>query len=88
MRIIHIIPSLAIGGAEKMCIDICNTLFDQGHDVLLVRLSTIQEFNEKSFRFSTRVIQEHFTLRFLRGMINVSNEWKNLLEEFLSLIHI
>ena len=82
MRIIHIIPSLAIGGAEKMCIDICNTLFNQGHDVLLVRLSTIQEFNEKSFRFSTRVIQEHSTLRFLRGMINVSNEWKNLLEEF------
>ena len=27
MRIIHVIPSLAIGGAEKLCIDICNTLF-------------------------------------------------------------
>lgn len=82
MRIIHIIPSLAIGGAEKMCIDICNTLFDQGHDVLLVRLSTIQEFNEKSFRFSTVVIQEKTTLRFMRGMVNVPDEWKTLLEEF------
>ena len=82
MRIIHVIPSLAIGGAEKLCIDICNTLFDQGHDVLLVRLSSIQEFDERNFRFSTVVIQEKTTLRFMRGMVNVPDVWKTLLEEF------
>lgn len=83
MRIIHIIPSLSIGGAEKLCIDICNTLFDQGHDVLLVRLSSIQEFDERNFRFSTVVIQEKTTLRFMRGMVNVPDEWKTLLEVFV-----
>ena len=82
MRIIHIIPSLAIGGAEKLCIDICNTLSDQGHDVLLVRLSSIQEFDDDTFRFSTLVLKEKPTLRFMRGIVNVPDEWKTLLEEF------
>ena len=82
MRIIHVIPSLAIGGAEKLCIDICNTLFDQGHDVLLVRLSSIQEFDERTFRFSTIVIQEKTTLRFMRGLTSVSSKWRALLEDF------
>lgn len=82
MRIIHVIPSLAIGGAEKLCIDICNTLSDQGHNVLLVRLSPIQEFDEKNFRFSTVVIKEKATLRFMRGLTNVSGKWKALLEDF------
>tara|TARA_Y100000385_G_C13101670_1_gene644916 strand:+ start:2516 stop:3700 length:1185 start_codon:yes stop_codon:yes gene_type:complete len=82
MRIIHVIPSLAIGGAEKLCVDICNTLSDQGHNVLLVRLSPIQEFDEQHFRFSTVVIEEKATLRFMRGLTNVSGKWKALLEDF------
>ena len=82
MRIIHVIPSLAIGGAEKLCVDICNTLSDQGHNVLLVRLSPIQEFDEKNFRFSTVVIKEKATLRFMRGLTNVSGKWNALLEDF------
>ena len=82
MRIIHVIPSLAIGGAEKLCIDLCNTLSDQGHDVLLVRLSPTQEFDEKNFRFSTLVLNEKARLRFMRGMVDVPNEWKALVEGF------
>ena len=82
MRIIHVIPSLAIGGAEKLCIDLCNTLSDRGHDVLLVRLSPTQEFDEKNFRFSTLVINEKARLRFMRGMVDVPNEWKTLVEVF------
>ena len=81
MRIIHVIPSLAIGGAEKLCIDLCNTLSDQGHDVLLVRLSPTQEFDEENFRFSTLVLNEKARLRFMRGMVDVPNEWKALVEE-------
>ena len=82
MRRIHVIPSLAIGGAEKLCIDLCNTLSDQGHDVLLVRLSPTQEFDEKNFRFSTLVLNEKARLRFMRGMVDVPNEWKALVEGF------
>ena len=82
MRIIHVIPSLAIGGAEKLCIDLCNTLSDQGHDVLLVRLSPTQEFDEENFRFSTLVLNEKARLRFMRGMVDVPNEWKALVEGF------
>ena len=82
MRIIHVIPSLAIGGAEKLCIDLCNTLSDQGHDVLLVRLGPTQEFDEKNFRFSTLVLNEKARLRFMRGMVDVPTEWKALVEGF------
>lgn len=36
MKILHIIPSLRTGGAERLVLDICNELKKQGHEVKLV----------------------------------------------------
>ena len=33
MRIIHLIPNLDKGGAERICLDICEELQNQGHTV-------------------------------------------------------
>ena len=35
MKIIHVIPNLKKGGAERICVDICNELQNQGHDVFI-----------------------------------------------------
>lgn len=82
MRIIHVIPSLRIGGAEKMCIDICNTLSDQGHDVLLVCLNSKHEFDTDNFRFTLQCIKESVGLRFLRGITSIPPLWSALLKTF------
>lgn len=43
MRILHIIPRLRKGGAERLCLDICNQL--QKREDVLVRLITFSEDN-------------------------------------------
>jgi len=39
MKIIHLIPTLNPGGAERIAVDICNELVKQHHDVTLLQLS-------------------------------------------------
>lgn len=47
MRILHIIPRLRKGGAERLCLDICNQL--QKRDGVQIRLITFSEENHYSF---------------------------------------
>ena len=61
MRIIHIIPNLKRGGAERICIDICNELQNQGHAVLLILLSNENEYSELTNQLNIRVIPSSFT---------------------------
>lgn len=42
MKIVHILPKLDTGGAEKFCIDMCNTLSKE-HDVTMIVLDKIKE---------------------------------------------
>ena len=67
MRIIHIIPNLKRGGAERICIDICNELQNQGHDVLLILFSEENEYNELTNQLNIRVIPSSFTPSILRS---------------------
>lgn len=46
MKILHVIPNLRKGGAERIVIDICNELSRQGSDVVLI---TLQKQNEYEF---------------------------------------
>ena len=48
MRIIHIIPSLKIGGAEKLVIYICNEIFSKKeHEIKLITFkSSIHHFHK------------------------------------------
>lgn len=47
LRILHIIPRLRKGGAERLCLDICNEL--QKRDNVQVRLITFSEDNSYTF---------------------------------------
>ena len=42
MKIVHILPNIDTGGAEKFCIDMCNTL-SQENDVTMIVLDKINE---------------------------------------------
>ena len=46
-RILHIIPRLHKGGAERLCLDICNQL--QKRDGVRVRLITFSDENNYPF---------------------------------------
>ena len=67
MKVIHIIPNLKRGGAERICIDICNELQSQGHDVLLVLFSEENEYRELTSQLNVRVIPSSFTPSILRS---------------------
>jgi glycosyltransferase involved in cell wall biosynthesis len=47
MRIVHIIPSLGRGGAERLVIDIVRKLQDVGHEVLLVLFSRKNDYKNE-----------------------------------------
>ncbi|MAW64887.1 MAG: hypothetical protein CMD18_01690, partial [Flavobacteriales bacterium] len=69
MKIIHIIPNLKRGGAERICIDICKELQNHGHDVLLILFSDENEYLEITNQLSIKVIPSSFTPSFLRSNI-------------------
>jgi len=54
MNILHVIPSLSKGGAERITIDICNTLVVQGHKVMLVSMSEVNAYSFIQFQFEFR----------------------------------
>ena len=63
MKILHIIPSLSTGGAERLVIDICNEL-DKRNDieVKLLVLSDRIDFDDKTIGFDYSVIQSNVCL--------------------------
>jgi glycosyltransferase involved in cell wall biosynthesis len=67
MKIIHIIPNLKRGGAERICIDICNELQNQGHDVLLILFYNKNEYRELTSQLNIRVIPSSFTPSILKS---------------------
>ena len=70
MKIIHIIPNLKRGGAERICIDICNELQNQGHHVLLIMFSNENEYSEITSQLNIKVIPSSFIPSILK--INIT----------------
>lgn len=48
MKILHIIPNLKRGGAERICIDICNEQVNQGHQAIIVTFEEGNDYKELS----------------------------------------
>lgn len=62
MRIIHIIPSLKKGGAERLALDICIELSKrQGIDVALIVLDSNNDYKELSAKINYHAIPARFT---------------------------
>ena len=50
MKILHIIPSLEIGGAQRLTFDICNELWERpGIQIKLIIFRDVNEFGERPF---------------------------------------
>src|SRR5690554_13850 len=54
MKILHIIPSLNKGGAERIALDMCVELQNQGHEVQIVTL-----YPSNSYAFLTEGLSYH-----------------------------
>lgn len=56
LKVLHIIPELRRGGAERICIDICSHLQKNGHDVIICLLR-----NNNDFTNETQSLKIHHT---------------------------
>jgi len=82
MKIIHIIPNLKRGGAERICIDICNELQRQGHDVLLILFSPENEYSEITNQLNIKVIPSSFTPSILKSNLVEIKELEKAVADF------
>lgn len=62
LKILHIIPNLKKGGAERICIDICRSLADQGHVVKIILFEDSNEYIELSETIEIDVVEVSFKL--------------------------
>lgn len=62
MRILHFIPSLNKGGAERLALDTCIALQEQGHEVLLLVLSSVNHYSFLSKQLNYKVISTQIQL--------------------------
>lgn len=82
LRILHVIPSLGKGGAERLVIDICRVLENQEVDYRLVVLSEVNEYPELT-RDLKLVFCKVWVNSFLAGSKkNDLREWSRLITEF------
>ena len=63
MRIIHIIPSLKTGGAERLVLEICSQLKkNKSIEIILVSLSKINDFEDENYDIEIKYIPSKVTL--------------------------
>ena len=79
MRILHIIPSLNTGGAERLTLDICRELKQQGHEIKLVTFYDINHY---------KYLSAEVNLQFLPVYVrpSVIGKWDIFLEPLNQLI--
>jgi glycosyltransferase involved in cell wall biosynthesis len=66
MKILHLIPSLRKGGAERIALDICVALMQEGHDVKLVTLYSDNQYKFISDKLDYQHINTSISLSLLR----------------------
>jgi glycosyltransferase involved in cell wall biosynthesis len=79
MRIIHLIPSLQKGGAERLCLEIVQASQQLGHEVLLVTLQDINVFREEYPEIHPVVINAYVSP-------SISGPWRTDLTEWVALV--
>lgn len=78
MNIVFITAALGLGGAEKMLVFVANSLFERGHQISIINLHTITDYEEKQ----TQNI--HNEIR----VYDIPGEGKNFLKRISQLISI
>lgn len=65
LKILHIIPNLGKGGAERICLNLCWQLKKNGHKIKLILFEDVNEYPELTNDISYEVFDllKHFSLR-------------------------
>lgn len=66
MKILHLIPSLRKGGAERIALDICLALMQEGHEVKLITLHADNQYEFISKMIDHQQVNTSVTLSLLR----------------------
>lgn len=83
IRVVHIIPSLAKGGAERLVLDICNALAKQpGVEVKLVVFSAIDTYPQLSKTVDVQLIPTQYIPSLKGKAINETEGLKALFNSF------
>jgi glycosyltransferase involved in cell wall biosynthesis len=82
MNILHVIPSLSKGGAERITIDICNTLVVQGHKVMLVSMSEVNAYSFIQFQFEFRQTYSKVVPSITGKSIVETEDYEQIIDEF------
>ncbi len=82
MKILHIIPNLKKGGAERLVLDICRELQNNNSEVLLVTFSELNEYRELIGGINWEVIPSVSGLKFLRGVNSMPVHLEKRILEF------
>ena len=83
MKVLHVIPSLSTGGAERLVIDICNELDKRNNvEVKLLLLSNRIDFDDKSIKFDFSVINTNLRLSLKSSNIADLIEFEDVVSEF------
>lgn len=82
MKILQIIPSLAKGGAERMVLDICIELINDGNEVILITFSTKNEYSFLSCKVNHLIIPSFVRPSFLRKATFDVDQLQQLITQF------
>jgi glycosyltransferase involved in cell wall biosynthesis len=82
MNILHVIPSLSKGGAERITIDICNTLANHGHNVMLVSMSEVNAYSFIHFNFQFRQTYSKVVPSITGKSIIETEDFDQIIDEF------
>lgn len=83
MKVLHVIPSLLTGGAERLVIDICNELHKKDDiEIKLIVLSNQIEFNREQILFDISIINAKVKLSLKNSNIAELKDFESAVNEF------
>lgn len=83
MNILHIIPNLSKGGAERICLDIAIELQKrEGINYLLITLDSLNDYQELSEKVNLRNTTSKLNLRILKSNQNDIQDLQGIVDEF------
>lgn len=88
MKIVHLIPNLDKGGAERICLDICEELANNGHEVKVYIFEDINKYKTVYPNVDVEYVSVAYSLSLLKkNKINIANLQSKIQEFNPDVIH-
>ena len=83
LKVLHIIRSLPISGAERLCVDICSELNKRDNiEIRLLSMSPINEYNEITKNINFKIIGSKVFPKIFKKSVIELKEYINEIDEF------